>query len=142
MRELPNATFGDATDVVGAARYIKSDEEIECIRKAAAIAAAGIDEMVDAARPGVSAATLYARVMRRITELGSEYYPLALYPAPIDEVHPRMENPPIGITLERGYLLNNETDAVWGGLIAQESQPIVIGPVPEKYKPIIELHRD
>ncbi len=142
MGELPNATFADATDVVGAARYVKSDEEIDCIRRAATIAAAGIDEMVAAARPGMPAATLYARVMRRMTELGSEYYPLALYPAPIDEVHPRMENPPIGVTLERGYLLTNETDAVWGGLIAQEVQPIVIGPIPETYKPVIDLHHD
>src|SRR5947208_14345196 len=39
VQRLPNATFKDATDVVGFARYVKSDEEIECIRRAAAIVA-------------------------------------------------------------------------------------------------------
>jgi Xaa-Pro aminopeptidase len=142
MRRLPNATFVDATDVVGFARYVKSDEEIACVRCGAAIAAAGVDEMVAVARPGVDEAVLYARVMRRMMELGSEYYPLALYTGPIDEHKPRMENPPIGRQLQPNYLITNETDAVWGGLIAQEVQPIVLGPIPEPWKPVIELHRD
>src|SRR5205085_1423605 len=81
---LENATFVDATDVVGFARYVKSDEEVDALRRGAAIAAAGIDEMARVARPGVAEATLYASVMRRILELGSEYYPLALYASEID----------------------------------------------------------
>ena len=40
------ATFVDATDVVGFARYVKSDEEIDALRRGAEIATAGIDEMV------------------------------------------------------------------------------------------------
>ena len=142
LRRLPNATFQDATDVIGFARYVKSDEEVECIRRAAGIVAAGIDEMASVARPGLDEAVLYARVMTRMLELGSEYYPLALYTGPIGGHMPRMENPPIGRRLESNYMITNETDAVWGGLIGQEVQPMVLGAIPETWKPVVELQRD
>jgi len=141
QRQLPNATFVDATDVVGFARFVKSEEEIACLRKGAAIVSAGIQEMIAAAQPGVPEAELYARVMERMLELGSEYYALALYSGPLGGVRPRFENPPEGV-LQANYLLTNETDAVWGGLVAQELQPILLGPVPDEWKPVIELQRD
>jgi len=142
VRRLPNATFEDATDVVGFVRYIKSDEEIAALRRGAAIAAAGIEAMVAGARPGVPLPELYAQVMERMLELGSEYYPLALYAGPMGGVRPRFEDPPIDRVLGPDYLITNETDAVWGQLIAQELQPILLGPIPDTWKPVIELQRD
>jgi len=143
QRQLPNATFVDANDVVGFARYVKSDEEIACIRHGAEIATAGIERMVELARPGLDEADLYTGVMERMLELGSEYYPLALYTGPAGETElPRFEDPPLDRKLQPGYMITNETDAVWGGLIAQELQPIVIGPIPEPYRPLVELQRD
>ncbi len=143
LRRLPNATFEDATDVVGYARYVKSDEEIACLRRGAAIVTAGIEKMAEVAKPGVEETVLYARVMQRMLELGSEYYAMALYTgAMTGDRLPRFENPPIGRRLQPGYRINNETDAVWGGLIAQEVQPIYLGPTPEEWKPVIELHRE
>ncbi len=142
VRRLPSATFEDATDVVGYARYMKGDEEIDALRRGAEIAAEGIAEMARTARPGVPAATVYARVMRRMGELGAEYYPLAFYTGPLGSVLPRCENPPIGVTLERNYLITNETDAVWGGLVAQEVQPILLGAIPDDWQRVIELNRE
>lgn len=140
---LPDATFVDANDVVGYARYSKSAEEVACLRRGAEIANAGIDRMIELAQPGRDETELYAGVMERMLELGSEYYPLALYAAPAsDDRPPRFEDPPVGRTLKTGYLLTHETDAVWGGLIAQEMQPIVLGPVPEPFKPLIDLQRE
>jgi Xaa-Pro aminopeptidase len=141
-RRLPNARFEDATDVVGFARYVKSEEQIDALRRGAAIAAMGIEEMVAAARPGAREATVYARVMGRMLSLGSEYYPLAFYSSGPGEPHLRFENPPIDRVLGPSYLITNETDAVWGGLIAQELQPIFLGPIPEEWKPAIEMQRD
>jgi len=143
VRELPDATFEDATDVVGFARYVKSSEEIECLRKAATIAEAGIDEMIEAARPGADAATVYTRAMARMMELGSEHYPLAMHIGPITAVEtPRYTNPPSGLRLHSGDYITNETSAVWGGQLSQEDQPIVLGPIPEAWKPVIELQRE
>jgi len=143
LQRLPNATFEDATDVMGFARAIKTEEQIACLRRGAQIAAAGIEKMAEVARPGVEEGILYARVMRRMLELGSEYYPMALYTGPMGSGRlPRFEDPAIDRRLQPMYRITNEVDAVWGGLIAQELQPILLGPIPNEWKPVIELQRD
>lgn len=142
-RRLPNARFEDATDVVGFVRYVKSEEEIGYLRRSATIAEAGIEEMVKLARPGFDAAVLYAAVMERMLELGSEYYPLALCADAIGAREPgRYTNPPIGKRLESDTLITSEVSAVWGAQVSQEDQPILLGRIPEEWKPVIELQRD
>jgi Xaa-Pro dipeptidase len=143
LRRLPNARFENATEVVGHARYVKSAEQIDCLGRSAAIAAAGIEKMIEVARPGMDEGLLYARVMQRMLALGSEYYPMAFYSG----LHgggrlPRFEDPSEGRTLQPSYRIANEVDAVFGGLIAQEQQPIFLGPIPDAWKPAIELQRD
>jgi Xaa-Pro dipeptidase len=143
LRRLPRAAFGNATEVIGYARYVKSAEQIECLRRGAAIAAAGIDKMIELARPGMDEGILYSRVMQRMVSLGSEYYPMAFYSG----LHggdrlPRFEDPPEGRCLQPMYRIANEVDAVFGGLIAQEQQPIFLGPIPDLWKPAIEAQRD
>lgn len=143
VAQFPNARFEDATDVVGFVRYAKSDEEIACLKKAASIAEAAIEEAVQIARPGLDEAVLYARMTGKMLELGSEYQPLALEietlggPSPVRRV-----NPPIGRHLQANSLISDEVSAVWGGQIAQEDQPILLGPIPAEWKPIIELQRE
>jgi len=143
LRRLPNARFENATAVVGHARYVKSAEQIACLWRGAAIAAAGIDKMIELARPGMDEGLLYARVMQRMVGLGSEYYPMAFYSG----LHgsgrlPRFEDPTEGRTLQTNYRIANEVDAVFGGLIAQEQQPIYLGQIPDAWKLAIELQRD
>lgn len=143
LRRLPNARFENATEVVGHARYVKSTEQIACLRRGAAIAAAGIDKMIELARPDMDEGLLYTRVMQRMVGLGSEYYPMAFYSGlPGGDRLPRFEGPTEGRTLQRNYRIANEVDAVFGGLIAQEQQPIFLGPIPNAWKPAIELQRD
>jgi Xaa-Pro dipeptidase len=143
QRRLPHATFDNATEAIGYARYVKSAEQIECLRRGAAIAAAGIEKMIELARPGMDEGILYSRVMQRMVSLGSEYYPMAFYSG----LHgggrlPRFEDPTEGRFLQPMYRIANEVDAVFGGLIAQEQQPILLGPIPESWKPAIEAQRD
>jgi len=101
LRRLPDATFENGTDLVGMARYRKSEEEIACLRRAAEIASAGLDTMVQTARPGIPVRTLYTRVMRRMLELGSDYYPLALEVGPIGTELTWYENPPDDVLCSR-----------------------------------------
>src|ERR1051325_5808994 len=143
LRRLPNATFENATEIVGYARYVKSEEQIACLRRGAAIAAAGIEKMIELAKPGMDEGLLYAQVMRRMVELGSEYYPMAFYSGPhTGRRLPRFEDPTEGRFLQPGHRINNEVDAVFGGLIAQEQQPILLGRIPDPWKPAIDLQRD
>jgi Xaa-Pro aminopeptidase len=46
MNKLPKTSFDDATDVIGMVRYVKSEEEIDCVRRSAAAAAAGVEELI------------------------------------------------------------------------------------------------
>ena len=143
VRKLPNATFEDATDVVGFARFVKSDEEIECLRHSALIAEAAVDEMIEMARPGVDAALLYARIMGRLLELGSQYYAAALKIGPIGGPEPyRHTSPPLGQRLQPNDLITNEICAIWGNQVAQEDQPVLLGPVPDDWKAVVDLQAE
>ena len=59
MSKVPNARFEDATDVIGLVRYVKSAEEIQYVRRSAEVAAAGLEELIKLARPGVDAGVLF-----------------------------------------------------------------------------------
>ena len=143
MSKLPNATFDDATDVVGLVRYVKSDEETVFLRRSAAVAAAGLDALINLARPGVDAGVLYADVTARLLELRSEYYPLALSLDPIGTLKPkRYTNPPIGKRLESNILITNEVNAILGAQLTQVCQPILLGKTPDEWKPVIELQKE
>jgi Xaa-Pro dipeptidase len=139
VRALPGATFEDATDVVGFARYVKSEEEIESLRRATAIAEAGIEEMVELARPGMDEAELYAEVTRRLLELGSEHYHWAMNIGTFEVEGPRTTEPPIGRRLQAGGFITNEMSAIWGGIVAQEVQAISIGPLAARFQPQVNL---
>src|SRR5207247_10627770 len=103
--QLPDASFDDATDIVGAARYVKSDEEIACLRRAAAVAAAALQSLVEDARPGIPTAALYARGMGRLLELGRGYFPVTLqFDAP-DGARYRDRSPDLGRTLAAGWVI-------------------------------------
>ena len=143
MSELPNATFDNATDVVGLVRYVKSEEEIGFVRRSATVAAGGLDELINLARPGVDAGVLYADVTARLLELRSEYYPLTFRLDSVGTLKPRRyTNPPIGKRLESDALITSEVNAILGAQLTQVCQPILLGKVPEAWKPVIELQKE
>jgi len=143
MSKLPNATFDDATDIVGFVRYVKSDEEIAFVRQSAEVATAGVDELIKLARPGVDAGVLYADVLTRLIELRSEYFPVALTIDAIGTKKPRRYlNPPLGRRLEQNALIANEVSAIRGAQLTQVCQPVLLGKIPDEWKPVIELHKE
>jgi Xaa-Pro dipeptidase len=143
LSKLPNARFEDATDIVGAVRYVKSEEEIACIRHSVAVATAGVDEIIKLARPGVDAGIFYADVMRRILELRSEYFPLVLSIDTIDAPkRRRYTNPPLGRCLENNALIDSEVNAIIGAELTQICQPVLLGTIPEAWKPAIDVQQE
>jgi Xaa-Pro dipeptidase len=143
MSKVPKAMFEDATDVVGQVRYVKGEEEIAFVRRSTAVAMAGLDELINLARPGVDAGVLYADVTARLLELRSEYYPLALTLDPLGTPKPkRFANPPIGRRLETNSLINSEVNAILGAQLTQVCQPILLGQIPDAWKPVIDLQQE
>lgn len=75
---LPQATFHDATAIGQEARIIKSQAEIELIRRAAQYADIGFQAAVEHLRPGVSEFELNARILAAMADAGSEYAALPM----------------------------------------------------------------
>jgi Xaa-Pro aminopeptidase len=143
MGRLPDATFADATDIIGFVRFVKSAEEIAFVRRSAEVAAAAVDELIKLARPGVDAAVLYAGIIARLLELRSEYYPLSLSADPVGTPKPRRyTNPPLGKKLEDHTLIVSEVSAILGAQLTQACQPILLGPIPDAWRPVIELQKE
>ncbi|CDQ18621.1 Xaa-Pro dipeptidase [Halobacillus karajensis] len=76
-RGLPNATFKDATLLVNGVRIVKSDQEIEYMRRAAQIADIAMTKGVESIYPGVrecdTAATIYYHMVKGTSDFGGEY---------------------------------------------------------------------
>jgi Xaa-Pro aminopeptidase len=69
---LPGAEFVDATDMVDEIKAIKSEEEIECIRKAAAMQDAVMEEVSRAIKPGKKDFEIMAVAQHAGQDRGSE----------------------------------------------------------------------
>jgi len=141
--KVPNASFDDASDVIGLVRYVKSEEEISFIRESTQVASAGLEELIRLARPGVDAGVLYADVLAHMLERRSEYTPSTLTIGAIhDGTAERYSNPPIGRRLQAADLITNEINAIRGAQTTQVSQPILLGKIPETWQPVIALQRE
>ena len=143
MSKVPNATFEDATDVIGLVRYAKSDEEIAFVRESARVAATGVDALIQLARPGADAGALYAEALARLLELRSEYFPMAMsIDAAGKEKPKRYTNPPRGRKLVANDLITGEISAIRGAQWTQACQPILLGQIPVEWKPVIDAHKE
>jgi Xaa-Pro aminopeptidase len=143
MSKVPNARFEDATDVIGLVRYVKSAEEIEFARRSAEVAAAGLDELIKLARPGADAGIFYSDVLAKMLALRSEYFPMVLTIDGIGTAKPkRYLNPPIGRKLEAGALITSEINAIMGAQLTQVCQPVLLGKIPNAWKPVIAMQKE
>jgi len=71
-KNLPEATFADAADLVDQIKAIKSDEEISFIRKTAALQDEAIGHAKKVIQPGRRDFEIIADIIHRVTDLGSE----------------------------------------------------------------------
>jgi Xaa-Pro dipeptidase len=71
--ELPDNTFVDATPILWDARMIKSAEEIQIMRKSAALVDLAMQAGWDATRPGASGDEISGIVNKTLYENGGEY---------------------------------------------------------------------
>src|SRR3984957_17794852 len=77
LREnFPDATFVSATPVLGEARWAKSPDEIEFLRKGIEIAEITLQALRDHARAGVAERELYAHMMFANAKAGGSFPPL------------------------------------------------------------------
>jgi Xaa-Pro aminopeptidase len=139
-RAFPDAAFVDATDVLGLCRSQKGPEEIAAIETGALIAERAIETIQARGHVGMDEARLYSIVMERFLELGSEYYSLGFRTGPIGVRYQRVVEPRRGQVVGPNTYFQMEFDALVGGLISQEAQPMVFGKAPPLWDRMIGLH--
>ncbi len=131
-RELPSATFVPGGDVIMECRRVKSPEELELVCMAARGADAGIQAIVDAARPGVTEAELVAACDYAMVRAGCERGAMLLLGSgPFDEMQGAiMDAGHSQRKLKKGDIILNELSPVYRGYNAQLCVPISVGGQP------------
>ncbi len=133
---LPAAEMVDFTQAFTDFMLVKSEEELQLLRFAARVSEAASQAMLDAAKPGVSEAVVYAAIMGEIYRWGCEtrYPHLSLQSGPdnIGWGAPRWalraEAPRV---LARGDVVQAEIHTMYGGQEAQVQMSVALDPIDE-----------
>lgn len=136
-KELREARFESATDVLEEMRQIKSSEEISFIEKAAHIADLSIETMIETARAGVSEIEVYSRMVYEMLRNGAEPPIMLLWGCGRSVVHANRF--PSSRTLQVGDLILNEITPRYGGYCAHPHQPVSVGKPSEERKRLFEV---
>lgn len=145
-RALPTTAFADRTDLVEGARLVKSEAELDALRRAGTIAAAMADRLREA-EPGRRERSVYADMVHELIERGGEATPFVFLGSgsPTAEAEQHLLHPPsqpvspTRRTLKRGDLLVSEYHANWAGYQAAAEQSVVLGPAPDPLRDVHEV---
>ena len=138
---FPQAEIVDCTRLLDAARYVKSDEEIEFLRRSVALAEVAIAALRGKARPGVSEASVYAAMIATMMEGGGEIPAMIMWSAGAPE---RLVSagPPTLRRLAHGDFLRVEVEGRYAGYCGQVTQMAVLGKVPPVYRDMWRLQQE
>jgi Xaa-Pro aminopeptidase len=138
-KELPNATVVSATPILGEARYHKSEEEIEFLRKGTQVAETTMKAVIDYAHAGVPEREVFARMLYAYTSAGGSLQPMfGWISGPFGKTYHRVEQPAFR-NLQFGDAIHIEIEGRWGGYVAQIDQTFSIGPASQEYKDVAKL---
>jgi len=137
--DVPNAKIVSGTDILGEARYVKSEEEIEFIRKGTEVAEKTLQAVIDHARPGVRERHVFAQMMFANADAGGSFQPMfGWISGPLGNTYHRIEQPSFR-TFNAGDVLAIEIEGRWGGYVAQIDQEFSIGPAHQDLKDGMKL---
>jgi Xaa-Pro dipeptidase len=127
---LPDARFVSATDLMGEARYVKSAEEIEFLRRGIGIAERSLDALLATVRVGVFEPLLMANMYQAAIAAGSSMPTMfGWVSGPFGHAYHRLEQP-THRHMESGDYLYVEIEGRYAGYTAQLDQSITLGDVP------------
>jgi Xaa-Pro aminopeptidase len=136
---FPNARIVSATELLGKARFEKSPEEIEFLRKGAEIAGGVLNTTVQHARAGVEERRVWAHMLHTYADLGGSYEPtFGWTTGPLGNTYHRLEQPTFR-ELRVGDVLNLEIDGRWAGYSSPIAQLFMIGQAPRDVVDAMQL---
>lgn len=142
LDSLPAARFENATDLIGYARFSKSDEELRQLELATSRAEDGLRHAakLPVGRPR---AELRAALVRQSFSAGSDYRPqtVASYTAE-KPLRKWPANLPVGERLLDGEVVHVTARASAGGMISEEARTVVFGRPRASLLALADLHRE
>ena len=138
-KTVSTARYVSATTVLGEARWQKSAEEIEFLRKGTKVAEATLDAAHETARAGVSERHVFAKMMYASAEAGGSFAPMFGWATgPLGQPYHRLEQPSLR-NFQTGDVFNIEIEGRWGGHISQIDQTLIIGPASQDLKDAFKM---
>ena len=141
LREaFPQAELVDATEILAEVRYVKSQEEIDALRKSMEIVEIAYQAEINAAKPGVKDWEVWAETQCALMRNGSE---MPVHYNWVSGKNPKrtLTRPSMRI-LERGDLIINEVEASWIGYRSQGVQPVFVAVANPVHQELIKVQRE
>lgn len=136
---LPGATLERVGDFFHELVHVKSDEEIECVRKAGQLMDQAFHAMIATARPGVTEYQLAAAATHAVMDGGGQMDFNIIGSTPMDDPGMVFGNPwPSSRRLQKGDIIINELACGYNGYSVQLGTPICIGEPPSWIRDFFE----
>jgi Xaa-Pro aminopeptidase len=142
-RNLPDATFWEATDLVDQIKAIKSDEEIALIKKTTSLQDEAMEYAKKAIRPGRRDFEIVADIIHKVTELGSEEQLVLGGSGPLGRPVPMQKRHFQNRIVREGdqFTLMVEVNGP-GGMYAESGRIFFLGQVPHELQEAFELCKE
>jgi Xaa-Pro aminopeptidase len=138
-KNFPDARVMSATDILGEARFVKSEEEIEFLRKGTEVAEKTLQAVIDHARAGVPEREVFGWMMYTNAAAGGSFTPMfGWVSGPVGNTYHRLEQPTFR-KFQGGDVFIAEIEGRWGGYAAQIDQTFSIGAASQDLKDGIRL---
>lgn len=140
---LTTASFTDATDLVDNIKAVKSDEEIELIKRTAAIQDTAFETALQAIEPGKRDFEIMALVQYTVQKLGSEQQLIMAGSAPMGTPCPMLKRHFMNRKIEKGdqFTLLIEVNGP-GGLYTELGRTCVLGQASEELLECCEIAKE
>lgn len=138
----PEAEIVNAQPLIEEARYIKSEEEIACLRESVRLVERAVEVLEQEARPGVPEAVVYARMLASMGELGGEWPTFLIFSAGHDPQPARGHFQPTMRKLQAGDVIACEIESRWAGYIGQITLTAVLGKASAEYREMFEIQQE
>ena len=133
---FPDAKVESATDLLGEARYQKSGEEVEFLRKGTQLGEKILATILEYARTGVPERTVFAQMWATNAREGGSVNPMFGWSSgPFPNLYHRVEQPSFR-RFQPGDMLQLEIDGRWGAYISQIDPCFYFGKAPQEMKDV------
>ncbi|MCH7534472.1 MAG: aminopeptidase P family protein, partial [Bacteroidetes bacterium] len=129
-----------ASEILESERAVKSEFELDCLKKAAGIGAKGFAAAANFIKPGVTESDIVGEVERVCRQHGSQFFPhYTMVTSGSDEVHTSGWWNCGRRTIEVGDVINMDYGCMYNNYCSDLCRPFVVGKASDKHKDVLKV---